>query len=352
MQTTKKGFTLIELLVVIAIIAILAAILFPVFAKAREKARQTQCISNLKQIGLASLMYIEDYDDITYTHRDNNGCNPESSACGGSAPSGYFSGTAAQRTFWPSKLQPYVKSWGVFMCPDTPNAWAQYSTSGANCGGGQGSSGCNGQSYGAENSYGHNDAFLSPASNFNGNNKAPNPISISKIQFPSTTILACDTTYYGAAFDVNNMSGLQLTYGGQYSSSGDQADDSAYFAAQSGSNTGQYEDYWKNIGDSYWGWDVPGANVACNGTVGSTTWCGSSYVGLNQEGSAGTSAIPLGQNRHTDFIDCVFCDGHAKAIRYEQVVGDVCLWQVDNPPTVFDSGGGAHNDAATHAYCN
>ncbi|NLO04745.1 MAG: prepilin-type N-terminal cleavage/methylation domain-containing protein, partial [candidate division WS1 bacterium] len=59
----RKGFTLIELLVVIAIIAILAAILFPVFARAREKARQTSCLSNLKQISLAVIMYTQDYDD-------------------------------------------------------------------------------------------------------------------------------------------------------------------------------------------------------------------------------------------------------------------------------------------------
>jgi prepilin-type N-terminal cleavage/methylation domain-containing protein len=60
----KPGFTLIELLVVIAIIAILAAILFPVFAQAREKARAISCISNVKQIGLAALMYTEDYDEV------------------------------------------------------------------------------------------------------------------------------------------------------------------------------------------------------------------------------------------------------------------------------------------------
>jgi len=62
-QKRGKGFTLIELLVVIAIIALLAAILFPVFAKAREKARQATCVSNLKQIGIATAMYIQDYDE-------------------------------------------------------------------------------------------------------------------------------------------------------------------------------------------------------------------------------------------------------------------------------------------------
>src|SRR3984957_5324065 len=71
----KKGFTLIELLVVIAIIAILAAILFPVFAAAREKARQTSCASNLRQLGLATLMYVQDYDETfpLYQYADCQG---------------------------------------------------------------------------------------------------------------------------------------------------------------------------------------------------------------------------------------------------------------------------------------
>src|SRR5690606_14073104 len=68
MKTTlspqKRGFTLIELLVVIAIIAILAAILFPVFARARENARRTSCLSNLKQIGLGVMQYVQDYDEM------------------------------------------------------------------------------------------------------------------------------------------------------------------------------------------------------------------------------------------------------------------------------------------------
>ncbi|GAB4461972.1 MAG: hypothetical protein OHK0029_28090 [Armatimonadaceae bacterium] len=63
-RSTRSAFTLIELLVVIAIIAILAAILFPVFAQAREKARQTVCLSNMKQIGLAFMMYAQDHDEM------------------------------------------------------------------------------------------------------------------------------------------------------------------------------------------------------------------------------------------------------------------------------------------------
>ena len=91
--STHKGFTLIELLVVIAIIAILAAILFPVFAKVREKARQISCLSNMKQIGLGMVQYNQDYDE-KFTGSDNWGQG------------------------WAEHLYPYVKSKNVFLCPD------------------------------------------------------------------------------------------------------------------------------------------------------------------------------------------------------------------------------------------
>ena len=89
----RRGFTLIELLVVIAIIAILAAILFPVFARAREKARQSSCLSNVKQISLAALMYAQDYDELL--------------------PFAHF----GDGRWWYHVLQPYIANEQIFRCP-------------------------------------------------------------------------------------------------------------------------------------------------------------------------------------------------------------------------------------------
>ncbi len=98
----RKGFTLIELLVVIAIIAILAAILFPVFSRAREKARTASCQSNLKQIGLAVKMYSSDWDE----------CFP--AACSHGTPVGC---PTLPDKCWLSDIYPYVKNYEIFCCP-------------------------------------------------------------------------------------------------------------------------------------------------------------------------------------------------------------------------------------------
>ena len=100
----KKGFTLIELLVVIAIIAILAAILFPVFARARENARRASCQSNLKQIGLGILQYTQDYDEKYPVYRMDGG-----------------TGNAGSTYGWADGIQPYVKSEQLFQCPSDTN---------------------------------------------------------------------------------------------------------------------------------------------------------------------------------------------------------------------------------------
>jgi len=128
----RSGFTLIELLVVIAIIAILAAILFPVFARAREKARQASCTSNLKQLGLAMLMYVQDYDN----------CFPDSRVVSGGrwpvwyVPNNYMGAAHIQNyaiRIWSDSTQtvpdgyaaiigPYVKNMQLFKCPSDTDA--------------------------------------------------------------------------------------------------------------------------------------------------------------------------------------------------------------------------------------
>src|SRR3954466_9689001 len=95
------GFTLIELLVVIAIIAILAAILFPVFAQAREAARKATCISNTRQIGLALMPYCQDYDETLVPNNDQ------------------VTGYTGQLHNWTWFLQPYIKNDKVFLCPSS-----------------------------------------------------------------------------------------------------------------------------------------------------------------------------------------------------------------------------------------
>jgi prepilin-type N-terminal cleavage/methylation domain-containing protein/prepilin-type processing-associated H-X9-DG protein len=114
-MSTRKGFTLIELLVVIAIIAILAAILFPVFAQAREKARQISCASNEKQLGLAFVQYVQDFDE--YFPQGLSGANQVT------APSQLGAG-------WSSQIFPYNKAVALYHCPDDPTGVVSETTSG------------------------------------------------------------------------------------------------------------------------------------------------------------------------------------------------------------------------------
>lgn len=107
----KTGFTLIELLVVIAIIAILAAILFPVFAQARAKARQTACLSNMKQLGVALMMYAQDYDERLPGNHNGN-----AEAIG--LPLGFMDNGSLRN--WARSLVPYIKNFDIYKCPQAP----------------------------------------------------------------------------------------------------------------------------------------------------------------------------------------------------------------------------------------
>lgn len=144
----RDGFTLIELLVVIAIIAILAAILFPVFAKAREKARQTNCLNNIKQLNLAWQQYAQDYDEMSvpYAYR---------------VPAGgvyrYFIQATPLATARPGFLDPYLKNSQVTLCPSRTNQEMRH--------------------------YGANMAHVV---------KQIDPATLAQIQYPAETLLFCD----------------------------------------------------------------------------------------------------------------------------------------------------------------
>jgi len=161
----RRGFTLIELLVVIAIIAILAAVLFPVFAKVREKARQTSCLSNEKQIGLAITQYVQDNDEL---YCFNNG-----------------PGSTDWRTF----ISPYIKSVDVWACPtNTSNNVTNYDGDGI------------WQSYGASG-WPYSSLFDNqprPTANtvpFATNYGGYSPTSLAGIQTPSSVIVVGETAY-------------------------------------------------------------------------------------------------------------------------------------------------------------
>src|SRR5689334_22710458 len=105
--SSRRGFTLIEFLVVIAIIAILAAILFPVFAQAREKARSTSCLSNTRQLGTAHMMYMQDYDETVVIRYQG---------CPSTGP------TNLTDLLWIGVVQPYIKNGQIFVCPSAANS--------------------------------------------------------------------------------------------------------------------------------------------------------------------------------------------------------------------------------------
>ncbi|HLK57516.1 MAG TPA: prepilin-type N-terminal cleavage/methylation domain-containing protein [Chthonomonadaceae bacterium] len=207
-KRSMRGFTLIELLVVIAIIAILAAILFPVFAQAREKARQTSCLSNCKQMATATYMYVQDYDETLYGYREvANGDqqynpfwqspNVGSGPCAGSS--------SANRQFWDVLLYPYVKNYDIFKCPSNigtvngTGVWVNISPNGATD-----SSGC---SYGGQNSYAANKYLFQPVSS------GGLGLGLAAVAAPADTLVILDATYYEELPRLTDDNGAQAISG-------------------------------------------------------------------------------------------------------------------------------------------
>jgi prepilin-type N-terminal cleavage/methylation domain-containing protein/prepilin-type processing-associated H-X9-DG protein len=288
----KRGFTLIELLVVIAIIAILAAILFPAFAKAREAARRSSCASNMKQMGIATMQYSQEYDEQLYAHR-YVGTNPLMQSNGGPYDDVTIDGDAPKRVFWISLLQPYLKSYDVFRCPSNPSAWVGGSPNTLNA------PGAKGRGYGGQNSYAHNDMWLSPAGSYNGGTGTIS-VSLASIPRPSSIINIVDGSYYGAAPDVRNDTGFLKN-----ANTTGPITDAAYVLAQGGDS--RYQNYWKNIGNSVW---------SASPTTPTDT---------SPTAAASLAAMP----RHLETVNCLFADGHVKSMRVAEVVGNICLWATD-----------------------
>lgn len=308
----KKAFTLIELLVVIAIIAILAAILFPVFSQAREKARQTSCLSNEKQIGLGLMMYTQDYDETyptAYRYKNNT-----ETTNGGSA-GGYV--------HYSAMVQPYIKSDKIWVCPsdklgglgpDNPpcSNWLDMTTLG-----------CEAQV--PRLSYIPNSAVLPRK---RGPQDAPNVVSVAAIDAPADVIAIAEATH--------NLSCIFLGSTGQQNTERRNKSHRPTNALMRTSTGGQWAGQsvadatgfvWaitKQAAEGAEGWGGPSDSSATNGTGGcrSVAADGGLHIRFMEPG------------RHTGGANYVFADGHAKWAKFETTINpNNFLWGKSYYPT-------------------
>ncbi len=266
----SQGFTLIELLVVIAIIAILAAILFPVFQKVRENARKIACLSNTKQIGLGVTQYQQDADE-----KCPNGVNPYGGGQG-----------------WAGQIYPYVKSTGVFLCPDDS----------ATLKGGDGTPF-------NPASYAYNSQVTIACAHAQANQKVvdsdrPDSLSLASYGSPAKTVLLAE---------IANSTGYDVANGTNAGVPGKTADGDA-LQGNYGGSAGGY-----GIGGSY---DPSGYNSNMNvpgGTATSLKWA-TGYLRNSRTGVALKDFTgPMG--RHNGGSNFIMADGHAKWFRPENVSG-------------------------------
>ncbi len=236
----KKAFTLIELLVVIAIIAILAAILFPVFAQAKNAAKKTAGLSQAKQIGLALNMYANDSEDCLppYRFAGPTGAviNPtylDLQAKGDPrAATMQANGAQTLRTvFFSEMINPYTKSKDLWKSPGNPEAWSGFQDKGSYDPGFH--------SYGGQNSYGANNWVLKPHGTTVPDNS---PTVLSSLAEVSNTLVLVDATYYNAFPYMGNtyckLNGVDFNASSRFG----------------------YTFYWKHLGNNKHNFNSPGSN--------------------------------------------------------------------------------------------
>ena len=261
LRRKQSGFTLIELLVVIAIIAILAAILFPVFQKVRENARRTACLSNEKQIGLGVLQYNQDYDEkyIAGANRYGRGSG------------------------WAGQVYQYIKSTGVFHCPDDSTSLP-----------------------GTNVSYGLNAQF----SAYNTNGTGSNGISLAQINSPAKTVLIFEVTNSGY-YDITIPPGASSNANGCAAIGGCSADSTVanYGGSAAGYGTGTSEGFP----------DFGGFNTAFGGknSGGNVKYATGTLRNSDNNGDGNFTTNP----RHNDGANYTMADGHAKFFRASAVSG-------------------------------
>ncbi len=249
-QSTNKAFTLIELLVVIAIIAILAAILFPVFAQAREKARAISCVSNEKQIALGILMYVQDYDETfpLYFYY----IVPDGSTVAPTDPP--FNPTLGETIVgWNEAIYPYVKNVAIFRCPDAPRGPDLVT-------GSNGQTGFGTTDIGADGSTGYSiNARISGNDGLEDDNIIHSPLGDGALSFAASTILITESS-------------------------------------------GNCSDGCSSSDENEWGWEGRHIDKLYGDGWDSGTEPGGSFIG--------TGKPPL--TRHTGGANYGFADGHAK----------------------------------------
>jgi len=284
----KLGFTLIELLVVIAIIAILAAILFPVFAQAREKARAISCTSNEKQIGLAIMQYVQDYDEtLPYANVIN--------------------ATTGVETRWYNAVDPYIKNGtklttgvnagmqtglgGVWHCPSFPSNQS------------------------AE--YGVCDHLFPPTDNSQANGLFAPVVGISVLNSPADTIMVLEKGQADAGSPTPDGSSWPFFLG--------------------------WEGWWTDTVGTPPGSVHTGVDRSVTGTPwGATANCDEPEVAAKNVGDDYGNCPTHPRYRHNGTVNCLFCDGHVKSFQKGKIdwyknIYDQGAWAIwghgENPPS-------------------